>query len=126
MPRSLIRAQPHRAQILRPYLLYVLNRLDQMRYKLLRILRRGEVAQARHGLVPRAPYLVRGLLGHLGRVGPVVFAGEHEDGAGVCVDVRDAGAAVEAAEVEVEVAVEDLGDLSVLMLDGRVVGGRTP
>lgn len=105
---SLILTQPHRAQIPRPNLLNMLHRLNQMRHKLGRVLRRREVAQVRHSLVHRAGDLVRRLLRHVGRVGPVVFAGEHVDGAGVCVDGGDAGAAVPAAEVEVEVAVEDL------------------
>lgn len=86
----------------------MLDRLDQVRDELLRVLRRREVAQLRHSLMFRALYFVRCLLRHLRRVRPVVFAGEHEDGAGVRVDVRDAGAAVEAPKVEVEVAVEDL------------------
>lgn len=52
--------------------------------------------------------LVRRLLRHVGCVGPVVLARQHVDGARVGVDVGNARAAVPAAEVEVEIAVEYL------------------
>jgi hypothetical protein len=86
----------------------MLYSLQQIRHKLGRILRRREMSQSLHSLVLRAGDLIGCSLAHLRRVGPVVFACEHVDGARVGVDGGDAGAAVEAAEVEVEVAVEDL------------------
>lgn len=89
----------------------MLNRLDQMRHKLGRILRRREMAQVRHRLVHGTRDLVRRLLRHVGCVGPVVLARQHVHGAVLRVDGCDARAAVPAAEVEVEVAVEDLGDV---------------
>ena len=82
----------------------MLNRLNQMRYERLRVLRRREVAQARHGLVLGAWNFVRRLLPHLGRVGPVVLASEHVHWAAVCIDAGDARAAVPAAELEVEIS----------------------
>lgn len=85
----------------------MLNRLNQMRHKLLRILRRRKVAQLRHGLVHSSRDLVRRLLTHLWCIGPVVLAREHVDWASLRVDGGHAGAAVPSAKIEVEVAVED-------------------
>ena len=107
---TLIRAipQPHITQVSRPNLLNMLNGLDQMRHKLSRVLCGGEMAEIRHGLVHGAGNLVGRLLRHLGCVGPVVLARQHVDGAALRIDGGDARAAVPAAKVEVEVAVEDL------------------
>ena len=106
LPSPLIRPipQPHRTQSLTPDLLNMLNRLNKMRHERLGVLRRGEVAQARHGFVLGAGNLVRRLLPHLGRVGPVVLAREHVYRAAICVDAGDARAAIPAAEVEVEIS----------------------
>lgn len=101
-------AQPHVTHILRANLLDVINRLNQVRHKLCRVLCCGEMPQARHRLVHSTRYLVRRLLRHVGRIGPVVFAREHVHGTALCVDGRDAGSAVPAAKVKVEVAMEDL------------------
>lgn len=79
----------------------MLNRLDQVRYKLLRILRRWEVSQLWHGLVFCTGDLICGLLRHLWRVRPVVLTGKHKYRTCVRVDAGDAGSAVPATEVEV-------------------------
>ena len=97
----LIATQPHGTQALAPHLLNMLNRLQEMRHKLLRILGGREMAQAGHGLVLRALDLVGRLLRHLGRVAPVVLAREHEHGARVGVDGRYSRSPVPAAEIEV-------------------------
>jgi len=107
----LIRAvtQPHSTQIIRPYLQYMINRLNKMRHKLRRIFRRREMTQIRHRLVHRSGYLVRRLLSHLWGVGPIVLAGQHVYGTVLGIDRGYAGSSVPTSEVEVEVAVEDLG-----------------
>ena len=106
----LVRAitQPHSTQIIRPYLQYMVNRLNKMRHKLRRIFRRGEMTKIRHGLVHRSGYLVCRLLSHLWGVGPVVLAGQHVYGTVLGIDRGYAGSSVPTSEVEVEVAVEDL------------------
>lgn len=86
----------------------MLNRLQQIRHKPLRVLRRGEMSQALHRLMLSPRDLVRRFLRHFGRVGPVVLPCEHVHGACVGVDRSDARAAVPASEVEVEIAVKDL------------------
>ena len=100
--------QSHGTQIVRPDLLNVLNCLNQMRHEFGWVLCSREMTQIRHALVHGTWDLFGRLLRHLGRVRPVVFAGEHVYGAALRVDGCDAGAAVPAAKVEVEVAVEDL------------------
>lgn len=71
------------------------------------VLRRREVAEAFHSGHLCTLDLVRCGLGHVGRGGPVVDAGQEVDGARVCVDVCDAVACIKAAEIEVEIAMED-------------------
>ena len=106
----LIRAvtQAHSTQIIRPYLQYMINRLNEMRHKLRRILGSWEVTEVWHRLVHRSGYLVRRLLSHLWGVRPIVLAGQHVYGAVLGIDRGYAGSSVPTSEVEVEVAVEDL------------------
>ena len=60
----------------------------------------------------RALDLIRRLLRHLGRIGPIILAREHVHRTRVRVDTCHARAAVPAAEVEIEVTMEDLvGDV---------------
>ena len=111
-----------------PRLLNPLDRLQQMRHELGRVLRGGEVAQAGHALHHGALDLVGRLLAHVGRGAPVVLAREEVDGALLDVDAGHAVARVEAAEVEVQVAVEDAVRLArvqvpdQLLVDGRRAG----
>lgn len=101
-------AQTHGTQSLASDLLDVVNCFNQMGYECLRVFGRWEVSQAGHSLVFGSWYLIGSLLRHLGRVRPVVLAGEHVHRAAVGVDGGNARATVPAAEVEVKVAVEDL------------------
>lgn len=90
------------------------------------------MAQAGHALHHGAGDLVGGGLAHGGGGAPVVLAGEEVDGALLDVDGGDAVARVEAAEVEVEVAVEDAVRLAAvqvpdqLLVDGRRAGRHHP
>jgi hypothetical protein len=52
----------------------MINRLNEMRYEPRRILRSRKMPKTWHSLVLSTWNLVRGLLRHLGRVGPVVFS----------------------------------------------------
>lgn len=106
-------AQTHRAQIVRPDLLNVLNSLDQMWHKLGWVLRCREVAQVWHRLMHCTWDLICRFLRHLGCVGPIVFASQHVYGAVLCIDRCDAGATVPAAEVKIEIAVENLRYVSI-------------
>lgn len=90
-----------------PSLQNPIDGLLQIAHKDLRILRGREVAQPFHGREVGALDLVRGGLGHLGRGRPVVDARQEVDRALGDVDLVHAVPGVEAAEVEVEVAVED-------------------
>lgn len=76
-------------------------------YKFLRILGGREMSQTFHALEIRAGDLLRGRLAHFGRRAPVIFAGEEVDGALFHVDAGHAVSGVEAAEIEIQIAVED-------------------
>lgn len=70
--------------------------------------------------------LLSGSSRQLGRRGPVVLAGEHVDGAGGRVDRGEALAAVPAAEIKVEVTVEEaVGLRRVRVPDQRLAAGRS-
>lgn len=72
-----------------------------------RVLSGRKVAQVLHGLEVRAADLFGGVLAHLRGRAPVVLAREEVDRALVDVDAGDAVARIEAAEVKVQVTVED-------------------
>lgn len=93
----LITPQPHRTQTLTPHFLNMLNRLQKMRHKFRRILRRWKVSQIRHHLMLSSCNLICCLLAHLRCVGPIVFSCEHIDWACIGVDASDTRAPVRAA-----------------------------
>jgi hypothetical protein len=65
------------------------------------------MSQSLHGRHPRPLNLIRRRLAHLRRRAPIILPGQKVNRAFRAVDGRDAVAGVEAAEVEVEVAVKD-------------------
>ena len=111
-------------------LLNPLHSLQQMRNELGRILRRWEMAQARHALHHRSGDLISGGFAHGWSGAPVVLASQKVDGAFLDVDAGHTVPRVEAAEVEVQVAVEDAVGLTAvempdeLLVDGGGAGGH--
>lgn len=71
------------------------------------VLRRWEVAKAFHLLEIRPGYLVRRRLAHLWRGAPVVLSSEEVYGALAHIDLLYAIPGIEAAKVEIEIAVEN-------------------
>ena len=95
-----------------------------MRNKFSRILRRREMAQSRHALHHCSRDLIGGRFAH-GRCGaPVILAGQEVDGTFLDIDTGHTVSRVEAAEVEVQVAMEDaVGLTAVQMPDELLVDG---
>ncbi len=76
-------------------------------YKLLRVFSGREMSQALHGLEVGPLDLFRRGPAHLWCRTPVVLAGKKVNGTLLDINFGDAVAGVEAAEIEVEVSVED-------------------
>ena len=95
-----------------------------MRNKFGRILRRREMAQSRHALHHRSRDLIGGCFAHGWCGAPVILARQEVDGTFLDIDTGHTVSRVEAAEVEVQVAVEDaVGLTAVQMPDKLLVDG---
>lgn len=89
------------------FLLNPFNSPKQVGNKSSWVLRRWKVSQPSHAL-EIGPFDLFGCrLRHLRRGRPIILARQEVDGTYLAVDLIDAVAGVEAAEVEVEIAMED-------------------